>query len=82
MKKIVRTQRLRNYWWEWGEVKPPALLIRGKRTRELRPRILERMRSLNPMVSFVEIAESSHNVPLVAPARLAEELESFWRGIG
>jgi len=79
MVRTVRTQRLRSYWREWQALRAPALMVRGGRTREVRRRIVDRMLALNPRVEFVEIVESSHNVPLIAPARLAEELEGFWR---
>lgn len=82
MIRTVRTQRLRNYWREWQALRPPVLMVRGGRTREVRERVAERMRQLNPAVEFVEISESSHNIPLIAPERLAEELERFWRRSG
>lgn len=74
----VATQRARNYWHDWERIATPALLIRGGTSREVRPRIAAEMRRRNPRVGFVEIADVGHNVPLLAPRRLADELAGFW----
>lgn len=78
LSKTVTTQRSRNYWAEWRALRSPALLIRGGLSRELRPRIAERMRRENPSVRYLEFDGVGHNIPLLAPGRLAHELEQFW----
>lgn len=76
--EIVRLHRSRNYWRAWERLEPPALLVRGERSKELRPRIAAEMRRRNPAVGFVEIPGAPHNLPLAAPAYLAEVLARFW----
>lgn len=55
-----------------------ALLVRGGDSRELRARVADAMRHRNPTVAFVEIADTGHNLPLLAPQRLDRELCQFW----
>jgi pimeloyl-ACP methyl ester carboxylesterase len=78
MKAIVRAQRSRGYWREWAAIQMPAQLVRGGDSDEVRPRIAAKMREQNPAVRYVELAGIGHNVPLLAPAALAETLEAFW----
>lgn len=77
----VKTQRARNYWRDWDRIAIPALFVRGGATKEVRPRIAAEMRRRNPDVGYVEIADVGHNIPLLAPDRLASELERFWRRV-
>lgn len=79
LKQAVQIHRSRNYWSEWERIAIPALLVRGERSRELRPRIAEEMQRRNPRVVYEEIAGVGHNIPLLAPGRLAEVLSRFWR---
>lgn len=78
LKETVRIQRSRDYWRAWEALEPPALLIRGGRSRELRERIADEMRRRNPRVQFVEFAGVGHNIPLLAPGLLAATLRDFW----
>ncbi len=79
LKQTVIAHRSRGYWSEWKRVQPPALLIRGSTSNELRPAIRDRMREINPAVGFVEFAGIGHNVPLLAPEQLAATLREFWK---
>lgn len=76
--ETVTVQRARNYWRDWDRIAVPALLVRGGTSNEVRPRIAEAMRTRNPGVGFVEFDGIGHNIPLLAPERLATELERFW----
>lgn len=73
----VRSQRSRNYWREWERIEPPALLMRGERSRELRPHVYEAMQRRNSRPGFVEIPGVGHNIPLSAPDALASHLVRF-----
>lgn len=81
LKKTVVAHRSRNYWRDWERIGIPALLIRGGTSGELRPEVSERMRRRNPRVAFRELENVGHNIPLLAPARLAVTLSEFWRSI-
>ena len=76
--ETVRQHRRRNYWAEWDALRVPALLVRGERSNELRPAIADQMRRRNPRVQFRVIADTGHNIPLLAPAELASTLKEFW----
>lgn len=78
LKETVRIQRSRNYWRDWEALEPPAMLIRGGRSRELREPVAAEMRRRNPRVRFVEFAGVGHNIPLLAPGMLAKTLRDFW----
>ncbi len=73
----VTTQRARNHWRDWERIDVPALLVRGGASNELRPRIAQEMLRRNPRVAFVELDDVGHNIPLLAPDRLAAELTRF-----
>ena len=75
--ETVTVQRSRDYWRDWERISIPALLVRGERTRELRPFVLEEMLRRNPSVRFRQIEDVGHNIPLGSPVRLAEELGAF-----
>ena len=77
LKQTVKTQRSRGYWKEWRALQPPALLIRGGDSKEVRPAVAARMRSENPAVAYLELAGVGHNVPLLTPGQLSEELWQF-----
>lgn len=76
--QIVRSHRSRNYWSDWERIQPPALLVRGGASRELRSRIYEQMQRRNPRPQFVELDGVGHNIPLIAPDRLAPLLTDLW----
>lgn len=77
--RIVRVHRARNYWRDWGRIRIPALLVRGERSNELRPRIAAAMQRRNPHAEVVELSRAPHNIPLAAPVFLAEALMAFWQ---
>lgn len=78
MARMVRLQRSRNYWANWEALQAPALLLRGAESDELRPHVFSRMCARNPGVEVIEFDGTGHNVPLLAPVRLAETLAGFW----
>jgi 2-(acetamidomethylene)succinate hydrolase len=78
IKATVKSQRSRNFWADWRAIAVPALLVRGGTSREVRPQVFERMAASNPKVKVREIPDVSHNIPLIAPDKLASELNSFW----
>jgi pimeloyl-ACP methyl ester carboxylesterase len=82
LKQTVKTQRSRGYWNAWRALRPPALFIRGGESHEVRPAIAARMRRENPAVSYLELEGVGHNIPLLAPGRLAEALGRFWAASG
>lgn len=77
----VRLHRSRNYWREWSAIAVPTLMIRGGDSRELRPNIYAKMRTMFSSATYKELEGVGHNIPLIAPGRLATELVNFWRSI-
>jgi len=78
LKKTVRSHRSRNYWAEWRRLSLPALFVRGGTSNEVRPAIAERMRRANPSARYLELDGVGHNIPLIAPGRLAQALSESW----
>lgn len=78
LKQTVISHRSRNFWQEWRAIRIPALFVRGGASTEVRPVIAERMRQANPRVRYEEFEGVGHNIPLLAPARLADTLSRFW----
>jgi pimeloyl-ACP methyl ester carboxylesterase len=76
--QCVTSQRARAYWREWRSIAIPALYIRGEASNEVSPTIAARMRATNPGVVFETYESVGHNIPLLAPERLAGSLERFW----
>jgi esterase len=74
----VRLHRSRNYWREWAAISAPLLMIRGGESRELRRNIYETMRMMQQSATYKEFDGVGHNIPLIAPERLANELNAFW----
>lgn len=75
---IVTSHRSRNYWAAWRGIALPALFIHGGASNEVSTAIADRMRRENPRVQFERFEGVGHNIPLIAPERLAESLERFW----
>ncbi|MCB0977160.1 MAG: alpha/beta hydrolase [Acidimicrobiales bacterium] len=80
--ETVTVQRGRGYWRDWDRIRVPTLLVRGGTSKELRPEVAEAMRRRNGSVSYVEIPDIGHNIPMLAPDRLGEEISGFWRSLG
>ncbi len=78
-KQAVRSHRSRDFWADWGGLSIPALLIRGGASAELRGPVGDEMRRRNPSVGYEEYEGVGHNIPLLAPERLAASLSRFWR---
>ncbi len=81
-KQTVRSQRSRDFWADWERLSVPALLVRGGASTELRPAVAEEMRRRNAAVRYEEYDGVGHNIPLLAPERLAASLSAFWHGLG
>lgn len=79
--ETVRTHRGRGYWRDWRGIQVPALFIHGGRSNEVSMAIAERMRAENPAVRFERYDDTGHNIPLIAPERLANSLEPFWSSL-
>ena len=78
LRATVRSHRSRNFWRQWESIGVPALFVRGGTSYEVRLRIAKEMRRRNPEVEWAELEGVSHNVPLIAPERLARTLCQFW----
>lgn len=76
--ETVRIHRGRGYWREWRRIRVPALFVHGGRSNEVSMAVAERMRAGNPAVRVERYDDAGHNIPLIAPERLAKSLESFW----
>lgn len=79
--ETVRLHRGRGYWREWRRIRLPALFIHGGKSSEVSMTVAERMRSENPAVRFERYEDAGHNIPLIAPERLASSLEAFWNSL-
>ncbi len=64
-------------WERWAQIRCPILEIKGAHSDFLSPEIVERMRSLQPSMRFVEAPESGHPVAADNPDFLLAELRSF-----
>ncbi len=81
LKATVRAHRSRNYWKEWASIRVPALFVRGGDSTEVRPAIAFKMRATNPAIRYEEFEGVAHNIPLLAPDRLAATLNTFWQSL-
>jgi 2-(acetamidomethylene)succinate hydrolase len=78
LKATVRSHRSRNYWRDWEALDRPALFVRGGTSHEVRPAIAAEMARRNPRVESCELEGVGHNIPLIAPEKLASVLSDFW----
>ncbi len=79
--ECVTAQRSRNYWSDWRTISMPSLFIHGGASNEVPLRIAEKMRDENPGVGFERFEGIGHNIPLIAPDRLAKSLNIHWRSV-
>lgn len=75
---IVSKQRSRDYWRDWRRLHVPTLYVHGGASNEVSKSIYARMQTANPSVTFEEYEGVGHNIPLIAPERLARTLERHW----
>jgi pimeloyl-ACP methyl ester carboxylesterase len=69
--------RAEDHWTTWDAIKCPTLLIRGQNSPVLSSEAAAMMRQRAPSVSFVEIPETGHMIPLEQPDRLAKAVGEF-----
>lgn len=81
LERSVISHRSRSFWTEWKRIDIPALLVRGGDSTEVREHISDKMRELNSRVEFVQLDDVGHNIPLLAPKRLAHTLREFWQAM-
>lgn len=81
LEQTVRSHRSRGYWHEWRRIEVPAVFIHGGASNEVSVAIADRMRAENPRVRFERYESVGHNIPLIAPERLARSLERFWESL-
>jgi pimeloyl-ACP methyl ester carboxylesterase len=77
---IVTKQRSRDYWRDWRRLRIPTLYVHGGASNEVSRRIYARMQAANQTATFEEYEGVGHNIPLIAPERLARTLERHWTG--
>ena len=78
LEQTVRSHRSRGYWREWRSIELPAVFIHGGTSNEVSVAIADRMCAENRRVRFERYESVGHNIPLIAPDRLARSLEQFW----
>lgn len=76
--EAVTRQRGRAYWAEWRRIEMPALFVHGGSSNEVSTAIADRMRNENLAVGFERLEGIGHNIPLIAPEKLAALLEDHW----
>lgn len=66
------------YLWEcWGKIQCPVLEIKGSLSNYLSPKILERMKLLQPAMELVEAPNSGHGVSNENPDFMIGEIQRF-----
>jgi 2-(acetamidomethylene)succinate hydrolase len=78
LEQTVRSHRSRSYWREWRSIRLPALFVHGGASNEVSVAVADRMRAANPGIRFERYDSVGHNIPLIAPERLAQSLERLW----
>jgi 2-(acetamidomethylene)succinate hydrolase len=81
LEQTVRNHRSRGYWREWRSIELPAVFIHAGTSNEVSVAIADRMCAENRRVRFERYESVGHNIPLVAPERLARSLERFWESV-
>lgn len=81
LEQTVNSHRGQSYWQDWRRINLPALFIHGGASNEVSVPIAEKMRAENPRVRFERYEGIGHNIPLLAPERLAESLQAFWASL-
>lgn len=81
LEQTVRSHRSRGYWREWRSIELPAVFIHGGTSNEVSVAIADRMCAENRKVRFERYESVGHNIPLIAPERLAQSLERFWGSV-
>ena len=76
--ECVTRQRAQNYWSDWRNITIPALFVHGGRSNEVSDAIASAMRSANPRVRYERLEDIGHNIPLIAPEKLAALLDPHW----
>ncbi|HXU25356.1 MAG TPA: alpha/beta hydrolase, partial [Tepidiformaceae bacterium] len=64
-------------WQAWRQITVPTLLLRGGVSDILSRETAERMAKEIPDCRLVEIPGSGHSIPLEAPARFLEAVQTF-----
>ena len=64
-------------WAAWGRINMPTLLLRGALSDVLDADIAARMVREHPACRFIEIPGSGHSIPLEAPIRFREAVQTF-----
>lgn len=66
-----------SYWHSLATITCPILEVRGKGSPLLSDKILERMRQINPRISFADIEEAGHMVSMDKPQKFIEATAPF-----
>jgi pimeloyl-ACP methyl ester carboxylesterase len=61
----------------WGQVKIPALLVKGGRSERVTPEIQAEVKRRCPHVEFAEVANSDHHVTLDNPSGFVQAVKGF-----
>ncbi len=69
-------------WRELHRVEAPMLIIRGAGSDTFRPEAARRARRELPGATVVELAGSSHFVPMEQPGDVAAHIVDWWRQLG
>ena len=63
----------------WGQVKVPALVIRGEHSTRFAPGVLAEIRALAPQVQMAEVPASDHHITLDNPLGFVAAVQNFLR---
>lgn len=77
MIETIETGRALDASEEFSKITVPTLVIRGEKSTEFPKDEMEKMKSLNPDVEYVEIAGAGHFVHAEKPMEFSEALKSF-----
>ena len=81
LEQTVSSHRGQSYWQDWRRIGTPALFIHGGASKEVSLQVAEKTRTENPRVRFERYEGIGHNIPLLAPERLAVSLQGFWTSL-
>jgi len=61
----------------WGDIKIPALLVKGATSERISPQVLEQIRARCPHVELAEVAHADHHVTLDNPRGCIDAIYAF-----
>ena len=61
----------------WGQIKIPALIVKGSLSERISPEVVSMVKARAPHVEVVEVSNSGHHVTLDNPAEFVQKVKPF-----